>query len=246
MKLEQKILKYEFEYRIFISLSIVSIGALLSFFVFNNSPSVILLIGGFAGMAEEAALNIGYGIIIVMIVFASLLRMWAGSILSSSTVMSFKIQSDDLHLDGPYLLVRNPIYFSDFAAITSITLCLHPIGLIIPLLILLHYLQLIKYEEINFGVKYHQKYEEYLKTTPKILPSIASLIRFIKNSGSIFLNSDGIRHNALYVLFVPGFITAFFTHEFLHALLIGLPGVIDWAVIHTVIGVNPTKKGIVK
>jgi hypothetical protein len=38
------------------------------------------------------------------------------------------------------------------------------------------------------------------------------------------------------VLFVPGFLVAAYTDNFLHALFIGLPGVVDWAVRHTVIG----------
>jgi S-adenosylmethionine-diacylglycerol 3-amino-3-carboxypropyl transferase len=53
------------------------------------------------------------------------------------------------------------------------------------------------------------------------------------------INADGLRHNALYTLFVPGFIAAAVTDNLLLALLIGFPGVIDWAVVHTRIGTKP-------
>ena len=86
-------------------------------------------------------------LIAFLVLSASLIRMWAGSILTSKTVMAFKVQNNKLTISGPYNFVRNPIYFADLIAFTSLSFCLRPIGLLIPVLIWLHYYQLIKYEE---------------------------------------------------------------------------------------------------
>ena len=66
---------------------------------------------------------------------ASFLRMWAGSILTSRTIMAFKVQKDLLNTTGPYALARNPIYLADMIALCGFALCLNPVGLALPLLI---------------------------------------------------------------------------------------------------------------
>jgi S-adenosylmethionine-diacylglycerol 3-amino-3-carboxypropyl transferase len=50
------------------------------------------------------------------------------------------------------------------------------------------------------------------------------------------ISRDGFRHNALYLLFIPGFVVAALSGRLLWAVIIGLPAVIDWAIIHTKIG----------
>lgn len=192
---------------------------------------------------NNQALTIGYGIIALMMLFTSVIRMWSGSLLSSKRVMSFKIKSEYLTRDGPYKLVRNPIYFSDLFSLCCFALCLHPVGLIMPLLIFLHYLRLIKFEEMNLKSNHKQCYSEYLKTTPKIIPTLKSFREFKSEINNIYIIQDGFRHNALYLTFIPGFIVSAITQEFVYAIIIGLPGVIDWAIKHTIIGTSPTNIG---
>ena len=143
-----------FEIRIFISLSIVLIFTTLSFLLFKNDPSVIEITGRWIGLQDNISIHYGYYIIALLVLMASLIRMWAGSFLSSETVMAFKIRSSRLTISGPYKLVRNPIYFADLIAFTALSLCLSPIGLLIPLLIRIHYYQLIKYEEDKLVQKF--------------------------------------------------------------------------------------------
>jgi S-adenosylmethionine-diacylglycerol 3-amino-3-carboxypropyl transferase len=234
--------RLEFENRIFISLSIVLVISLLSFLVFRGEITSIEIIGSWIGLPGIASIRYGYYLVALVVLLASIVRMWAGSILSSRTVMAFKIQNNHFEVSGPYNFVRNPIYFADLLAFTALSFCLRPIGLLIPILIYLHYTQLIRYEEEKLKNKFGKTYEEYISSTPSILPGFAQVKKMFKVPLNFEINFDGFRHNAQYVLFIPGLIVSAYTGNFLYAVLIGLPAVIDWAVIHTIIGLAPESK----
>ncbi len=231
-----KLLKFEFEYRIFVSLSIVLTIFFISVTIFYDVPSLLVLTGSILGLSKGYSIIIGFSILAGIMLLLSLLRMWAGSILSSQTVMSFKVQTAKLQISGPYHLVRNPIYLSDLTAIICFSFCLPLPALLMPVLFYLHYIQLIRYEEISFASKSLTELENYKKETPRLIPSILSIKKFIQAGDRLHINSDGARHNALYLLFVPGFLIAAVERNFLIAVLIGFPGVIDWAIVHTKIG----------
>jgi protein-S-isoprenylcysteine O-methyltransferase Ste14 len=226
----------EFEARIFVSLGIVTLIALPSLLFFKNAPSLFVLTGAFFGADASTAMQYGYGIVGAFLAVCSLFRMWAGSILTPERVMAFKVQVDKLHTEGPYRIVRNPIYLADLSAMCAFALCLPWVGIIMPVLFCFHYVRIIQYEEVSFSVPYGEEYERYSVEVPRLLPSLRRLAILPVALREFRLTPNGFRHNALFVLFVPGMFIAAFTQNFLYALIIGLPGVIDWAVIHTVIG----------
>jgi S-adenosylmethionine-diacylglycerol 3-amino-3-carboxypropyl transferase len=236
-KREDSFLSLEFKYRIFVSLSIVAITCLISFGLFPESAPLYSQV-----LKETSAGNISadtaYITAAFIMVLVSLLRMWSGSILSSEIVMKFRVRTDKLSKDGPYQLVRNPIYLADWIAIFVFSLFLPPIGIIMPVLFYIHYVRLIAYEENSLLKEYKDDYIDYINNVPRLLPGIRSIYRFISELKNFNINYDGFRHNATYVLFIPGFIAAAYGNSFIYAIIIGLPGVIDWAVIHTEIGVE--------
>ncbi|MDT3696006.1 MAG: DUF3419 family protein [Ignavibacterium sp.] len=240
MKLKEKINQIEFEARIFVSFSIVIITCLISIILFADFPSNYIFIFRSVGIEEYS--KYAYLFAALLMVLASVLRMWAGSLLSSKTVMSFKVQSDSIILSGPYLFVRNPIYFSDLLALTVLSLFLPISGLLMPILFYIHYIQLIKYEERSFHKIHTEGYSDYLKKVPRLIPSIKSARQFAKTKPKIYLNKDGVRHNALFILFIPGFVAGYFTESFLLTALIGIPAVIDWGIVHTKIGLPKSSK----
>jgi S-adenosylmethionine-diacylglycerol 3-amino-3-carboxypropyl transferase len=234
-----------FESRIFISLSIVTIVTTISFLLFANTPSTLEIAGSWFGLPSELSVRYGYLIIAFLVLFASLIRMWAGSVLTSKTVMAFRIQNSKLALSGPYKFVRNPIYFADLIAFRALSVCLKPVGFLIPVLIWVHYYQLIKYEEEKLVTRFGRTYSDYILSVPGLNPGIKQIISFFNLPQDFSINYDGFRHNAQYILFIPGLIFASFTGKFIYAILIGLPAVIDWAVIHIIKGVSkdiPEKK----
>ncbi len=242
--LTEKIRQVEFKYRIFISFGIVIFVSVLSFITFAHLPSNVLYIGKFLGLASDILISIGFLFTSILLILASALRIWAGSLLSSQTMMSFQIKADSIVLTGPYHYVRNPIYLADFIAFCGFTMCLPPIGILLPVLLYLHYSQLIKHEEKSFQQSFPKQYGDYLQSINRFFPSFRKILHFFKELKTMQINYDGFRHNGLYILFIPGFIVAALTHNILHAILIGLPAVIDWAIIHTIIGLKKTSQSI--
>jgi protein-S-isoprenylcysteine O-methyltransferase Ste14 len=230
--------QWEFEGRIFISLGIVGGICALSFLAFSDSPPVLVLAGNTLGIAASAALTAGYLCLAVLMMLVSLLRIWGGSILTPARVMAFTVQADAFKTTGPYRIVRNPIYLADFIALGAFALCLPLVGLIMPVLFAVHYNRLILFEEESLGREFGRAFSEYRSRTPRLTPTIRSLWQCRAAISDFAITREGVRHNALFLLFVPGFVVAAMTHEFTHALIIGIPGVVDWAIIHTKIGMK--------
>lgn len=235
----QTVRKWEFEARIFISLCIVLFVCFLSYGVTVSSSSNFAILSRGLGISQNDLRTIGFIIAALVMVLASLLRMWAGSVLSSKRVMAFRVQFDALLTQGPYLIVRNPIYFADLLAMCGFALCLPPAGLLLPPLIYVHYVQLVKYEENSLVAHFKEEFHNYAARVPRLVPNARSIVALFRSTREFRINRDGFRNNALYLLFVAGFVVAAFTGQFFHAVIIGLPAVLDWSVIHT-------KKGLPK
>ena len=231
--------KAEFEGRIFISLSIVLSVCLISFLCFPEIPGNMILTGKLFGLSTEISVTTGFILAALIMVVTTLLRMWAGTVLSSERVMSFRVRKDVLASTGPYEVSRNPIYLADLLAFCGFALCLSPIGLAMPVLLYFHYNQLITYEEKNLEQQFGEAYRKYKESTPRLIPDFQSILKIIPAVKSFFINRDGSRHNALYLLFIPGFVLSAITGNLVYAMVIGLPAVFDWAVIHTRIGLKP-------
>ena len=153
-------------------------------------------------------------------------------------MMRFRVQVDTLIVKGPYSIVRNPIYLADLIAFFGFALCLPHIGLLLPVLLYMHYIRLIKYEEKSLNETFNDTYQQYISGTPRLIPGLRSLGNSAKAFRDIEFNRDGLRHNSLYIFFIPGFIVSAITFKLIWAIIIGLPAVIDWAIVHTKIGVG--------
>ncbi len=217
----------EFEYRIFVSLGIVWIACTAAYGLPVDRRTVVELLVGPGGRTT------GFLAAAFCCAFASILRMTAGTVLHSQRVMSFGVRPEALAIDPPYSLVRNPIYLSDLIAAAGLSLCMPWPGILYPALMSLHYRQLIRWEEASLGSTHGDTYHEFLRSTPRLLPTPASVVACAKESRRLRINYDGARFNGLYVLFVPGLMVAAWSGEFFHAVVIGLPGVADWAYWHT-------------
>jgi S-adenosylmethionine-diacylglycerol 3-amino-3-carboxypropyl transferase len=225
--------RWEFESRIFVSLMIVLTVCLLSSTLFDASPANSVLAGRGLGFSTVSSLRAGFLIAAALLTLASLLRMWAGSVLTSNRVMAFKVQHDTLLIRGPYHIVRNPIYLADLIAMGAFALCLPPSGVFLPLLLYAHYVQLVKYEELSLAAQFGDQYTAYTARVPRIIPDPGSLRNISEALMEFHISFDGFRHNALYVFFIAGCIVAVFTLQFIYVAIIGLPAVYDWAVLHT-------------
>ena len=228
--------RVEFEARIFISFGLVILICVLSFGVFADSLNNAALLGRAFGLPAGTSLSLGYLAASLFMAAASLLRIWSGSVLTSKRMMSFRVRVDKLCFSGPYVLVRNPIYLADLIAFSGFALCLPPVGIVLPVLLFGHYTQLISYEERSLLKEFGREYAEYRSRVPSLIPTPRSLRRLLPAFKEFAINRDGLRHNALYLFFIPGFFIAAATDRLLWAIVLGVPAVVDWAVIHTKIG----------
>lgn len=238
MSIPLTILALEFRYRIFVSLGIVLFACVCAFEVLpglRTLPEVIL------GMDAR---DPSFVFAAIMCCFASLLRMSAGTALRSNRIMSFDIRPERLVVLPPYTLVRNPIYLADILAATALSLCMPLPGILYPVLLYLHYLNLIRYEERELRTAHVSGYASYRDAVPRLFPSLASVRASFTAVPEFRIDHDGLRFNALYVLFVPGLLVSSITGEFFHAVLIGLPGVADWAYWHTRKGLHTQPQDI--
>src|SRR5512135_3004369 len=86
----------EFEARIFVSFGIVAAISWLSFSGPASREPTMVAIGGLLGLDHDGALRTGYVVVALLMAGASVLRMSAGSALSSRRMMAFRVQSDEL------------------------------------------------------------------------------------------------------------------------------------------------------
>jgi len=230
--------KWEFEARIFVSFGIVTLMCLFSYATLDPAPTTLVLLARFFSLPETWMFVAGCLVAALILCAVSLLRMWAGSMLTPQRVMSFKVRTDQLSTRGPYLLVRNPIYLADFSAMCVFSLFLPLPGLLMPLLFFLHYQSIVKYEEVSLRERFGATFDVYMQTTPRLLPTWRSARMMPSALSDFTITAGGFRHNALFVLFIPGFLVALQTREFLCVIVIGVPAVLDWAVVHTKLGLK--------
>ena len=232
--------KIEFEARMFISLSIIFLMCMLSYPVFKGDLNNFQLFNRWLLIFDEArARTIGFLFVAFLLLIATLVRMWAGSTLNSGRIMAFKVQKDLLVTSGAFSLIRNPIYMADLIAYVAFALCLKPIALSLPFLIYLHYIQLVKFEESFLSQQFEDEFRRYKINTPnRFFPTRKGIRNIVKSLQTFQINYDGFRNNAQYLLFIPGFIIAAYSGNFVLALIIGLPAVIDWAIIHIQKGIK--------
>jgi S-adenosylmethionine-diacylglycerol 3-amino-3-carboxypropyl transferase len=231
--------RLEFEGRMIVSFGVVLAVCAAAFLGSPSAPPLLVSLGARLHLDPAHALRAGYLCVAGVMVLASGLRMWAGSALTSGRAMAFPVQADALTLAGPYRLVRNPMYLADFVAACGFALCLPPVGVVLPATLLLHYTRLIRYEERALAQQFDARYRAYTAEVPPLFPDLRAVRRLRAAVVDLVLTWDGVRHNAPYVLFVPGFVLAALTGSLGLAVLVGLPAVLDWAVVHTRKGVAP-------
>ncbi len=238
-KLVLRLQRAEFEARMFVSFAIVIAICAVAFLAYPSAAPLLALLGARMDLEPAASLRVGYLAVAVVMLLASGLRIWAGSMLTSDRMMAFRVRTDALTFTGPYRLVRNPIYLADLMAFGGFAVCLPPIGIALPALLLVHYAQLVRYEQRALTRQFGDRYRAYSAAVPAIVPNLRSVRRTGPALAEARVTRDGVRHNALYLLFIPGFVLAAITESLAVAIVVGLPAVVDWAIVHTRKGMAP-------
>lgn len=105
---------------------------------------------------------------LVLVGIATVGRLWCSLYISG-------YKNAELINTGPYSMVRNPLYFFSLVGFTGIGLATETVTFAVALLLLalMFYPAVIRREESLLRMKFGTAFDEYLRTTPRLLPDPA-------------------------------------------------------------------------
>ena len=103
----------------------------------------------------------------ILVVFGSFGRIWASLYIEGK-------KTKNLITNGPFSMVRNPLYFFSLIMLLGFSLALKAIYLPLALLIIfiVFHIPTIANEEIKLRNNHGEKFEYYMKSTPRLIPNI--------------------------------------------------------------------------
>ena len=103
----------------------------------------------------------------ILVVFGSFGRIWASLYIEGN-------KTKNLITNGPFSMVRNPLYFFSLIMLLGFSLALKAIYLPLALLIIfiVFHIPTIANEEIKLRNNHREKFENYIKSTPRLIPNI--------------------------------------------------------------------------
>ncbi len=116
------------------------------------------------------ALLLGAGALVVLL--GESIRVWAVGY-SGGTTRSRSLIADRLVTEGPYAIVRNPLYAGNFLIAIGFSIMANAV-VVIPLVALyfiMEYYPIVRREEAFLLEKFGAGYEAYLSSVPRFLPS---------------------------------------------------------------------------
>jgi hypothetical protein len=88
-------------------------------------------------------------------------------------VYAAEIKTDSLVADGPYRLVRNPLYFANVLMVIGIGAMMSRLGFFVAVVAMLVFCyRLILREEAELQASQGEQYEAYRKTVPRFWPAL--------------------------------------------------------------------------
>jgi protein-S-isoprenylcysteine O-methyltransferase Ste14 len=109
---------------------------------------------------------------VVLFLFA-LVRTWASAYLQASIVYASHVKSDSLVADGPYRLVRNPLYFANVLMSIGLGLLMSRTGLVIVIAAMVAFCyRLIFREEDQLLASQGERFRQYRSAVPRLWPAL--------------------------------------------------------------------------
>ncbi len=130
---------------------------------------------GLVSFAVAVPLFIGTGLL-----FASagvVLRVWGTAYLGLPTVSNEAMLADGVLTDGPFRMMRNPLYLGSWCMYAAMAFLMPVTGAIVAMpLLTVFLLRLIGSEEAFLTDQLGQPYQEYLHSVPRLFPRLRSVI----------------------------------------------------------------------
>lgn len=104
-----------------------------------------------------------------------LLRVWGSACLGPATVQSFSMKAGSVVADGPYRMLRNPLYLGLWFMVAALAFLMPPTGALCAMALLTFFLvRLTLGEEAFLAARLGEPYQAYLRTVPRFLPRLRS------------------------------------------------------------------------
>jgi len=130
---------------------------------------------GVAPFRASAAVAIVAGTLVAAL--AVVLRVWGTAYLGAFTVNHLQMKAGGVVADGPYRLVRNPLYLGTWMMAAAMAFAMPPTGALLTLALLAVFLlRLILAEEAFLQEKLGEPYAAYLKSVPRLIPRLRSTV----------------------------------------------------------------------
>lgn len=172
----------EFRLRMAIMVTLIVLGFWAPWIGLLHSGPRISLLEWLAlqlGRSGAAPFSMATALVIVaaglMAALAAVLRVWGTAYLGAGTVNHLEMQAGAVMADGPYRLVRNPLYLGSWLLIGAIAFLMPPTGALFTMALLTVFLlRLILAEEAFLQQQLGEPYEAYLRQVPRLVPSLRS------------------------------------------------------------------------
>ena len=124
-------------------------------------------------MDPDVVARILFALAAFLLVVAAFIRTWASSYLHASVVYAAQVKTASLVADGPYRLVRNPLYFANVLMSIALGSMMSRVGFAVAVFAMLVFCyRLILREEAELQASQGQSYSDYCKAVPRLWPSL--------------------------------------------------------------------------
>ena len=146
-----------------------------------------------------------FGFAALLLVMAALLRTWASSYLHRGVVYAPDVKTESLVAEGPYRLVRNPLYFANVLMAVGMGAMMSRIGFVVAVAAMLVFCyRLILREEADLQASQGKQYADYRSLVPRLRPSLRPRIA---SAGHQARWKDGFKAESWYWGFAAAVVT---------------------------------------
>jgi protein-S-isoprenylcysteine O-methyltransferase Ste14 len=139
----------------------------------NSAAALANWLGSRLQRGPDLVARLLFAFAAALLIAAALLRTWASSYLRAGVVYAAEVKTDSLVADGPYRLVRNPLYFANLLMVIGMGTMMSRTGFLVAVVAMLVFCyRLILREETDLQVSLGEQYKGYSKVVPRLWPSL--------------------------------------------------------------------------
>jgi protein-S-isoprenylcysteine O-methyltransferase Ste14 len=163
----------EFEFRHRALLSLVQIWIAFQVYVLDHTNIVWWLCPWSTPRARLLA-RLAFLFAALLVGAAAAIRTWAAAYLGSDVVHDLRLHTENLVADGPYRHVRNPLYLGSYLLSIGLGFLASRVGFFILVASgAARILRLIGREEENLEQQQGERFREFARSVPRLLPTIS-------------------------------------------------------------------------